>query len=136
MGERPTAFKGIATPGFPNYFYAMGPNALVLNAPYFRTAELNVASIVEVLAAMRSRGLQAVEVRPERCEAYCRWMDERFPRYSWAAPDCQSYYQNASGYPPFLFPGSFRDYQREHRSLSLDDFRVPDSAAARPEQAA
>ena len=125
MGDRPAAFKGIATPGFPNYFYAMGPNALVLNAPYFRTAELNVESIVRLLADMRKRRIQAIEVRRERCDAYCRWMDERFPRYSWAAPDCQSYYRNAAGYPPFLFPGSFRDYRREHRALSLDDFQVP-----------
>ena len=131
LGDRPAAFKGIATPGFPNYFYAMGPNALVLNASYFRTAELNVGSIVRLLGEMRQRNVDAVEVRPERCSQYCEWMDQRFPRYSWAAPDCQSYYTNASGYPPFLFPGSFRDYTREHRSLSLDDFRVtPTSGSA------
>lgn len=125
LGDHPSAFKGIATPGFPNYFYAMGPNALVLNASYFRTAELNVSSIVRLLDEMRSARKTVIDVRPERCADYCRWMDERFPRYSWAAPDCQSYYRNASGYPPFLFPGSFKEYRKEHRSLSLDDFREP-----------
>jgi cation diffusion facilitator CzcD-associated flavoprotein CzcO len=136
LGDRPAAFKGIATPGFPNYFFAMGPNALVLNAPYFRTAELNVESIVRLLTDMRERGIHAIEVRGDRCDAYCQWMDQRFPRYSWAAPDCQSYYRNAAGYPPFLFPGSFKDYRREHRSLSLDDFQAPKVGTAHTEEAA
>ena len=104
--------------------------------PYFRTAELNVESIVRLLAGMRQKGAQAIEVRRERCEAYCSWMDQRFPRYSWAAPDCQSYYRNAAGYPPFLFPGSFRDYQREHKALSLDDFQAPQADSANAQKAA
>ena len=85
---------------------------------------------------MRQKGMPVIEVRRERCEAYSHWMDERFPRYSWAAPDCQSYYRNAAGYPPFLFPGGFRDYRREHKALSLDDFQVPEAAGAHTQKAA
>lgn len=131
LGETPKAFKGLATPGFPNYFFAMGPNALVLNVSYFRTAEQNVETIVRLLSGMRSAAIPVVEVSAERCEQYFNWMKARFTRYSWAAPDCQSYYRNSAGYPPFLFPGSFRDYQKAHADISLADFEQTATAPGR-----
>ncbi|NQY04344.1 MAG: NAD(P)/FAD-dependent oxidoreductase [Halieaceae bacterium] len=120
----PRAYKGIATPGFPNYFFAMGPNGLVLNASYFRTAEVNVASIVKLLRAMRDKNSDVIEVKETVTAEYCDWMMSRFPQYSWAAKDCQSYYTNAEGYPPFLYPGSFKAYQKAHGDISLDEFET------------
>lgn len=122
MGDSPKAFKGIATPGFPNYFFAVGPNGLVLNVPYFKTAERNVRTIVGLLKQMREVGLTAIDVTRSATDAYFDWMVTQFGRFSWGSGDCNSYYVNASGHAPFLFPGDFKQYLEFHSEIGLQDF--------------
>ncbi|NQX89378.1 MAG: NAD(P)/FAD-dependent oxidoreductase [Halioglobus sp.] len=118
----PRSHKGIAAPGFPNYFFAMGPNGLVLNVSYFITAECNVATIVRLLSSMRARGASALEVKQRAFNEYNAWMDERFERFSWGARNCHSYYTAGSSHPPFLFPGTFREYSRLHQASGLHEY--------------
>ena len=122
MGDNPRAHKGIAAPGFPNYFFAVGPNGLVLNVSYFVTAEKNVETIVRLLAGKQSEGAHTIEVKREVFERYNDWMAHRFGRFTWGSSDCHSYYRNAAGHAPFLFPGNFKEYRQLHDEVTLDDF--------------
>ncbi len=131
MGSTPKAYRGIATPGFPNYFFAMGPNGLVLNAPYFKTAELNVKTIVRLLSRMREAQVTAIDVREDLTEAHFRWMKTQFGKFSWGSPDCNSYYTNDEGYAPFLFPGDFKQWVELHGEIGLDDFNVTGGSSTR-----
>ncbi|MGB8330200.1 MAG: NAD(P)/FAD-dependent oxidoreductase [Polyangiales bacterium] len=124
MGDAPKAFKGIATPDFPNYFFAIGPNGLVLNVPYFRTAERSVKTIVGLLKQMRQAGVAAIDVRQSLTDTYFDWMGTQFGRFSWGSLDCTSYYRNASGHATFLFPGSFKQYLECQETIALRDFNV------------
>ena len=122
MEKAPEAHKGIAVPGFPNYFFAVGPNGLVLDVPYFVTVERNVETIVGLLREKQARGARAISVKPEVHRAYNDWLLERFPRYSWGAANCSSYYQNADGRAPFLFPGKFSEYAELHGATGLHEY--------------
>lgn len=122
MADNPRSHKGISRPGFPNYFFAVGPNGLVLNVSYFLSAERNIESIVGLLQSMQNHGKAAIEVKPEVFDQYNEWMQDRFPRYSWGSPDCNSYYRNASGHAPFLFPGSFKEYCVLHEQCGLHEY--------------
>lgn len=133
MGDTPKAYKGIATPGFPNYFFAVGPNGLVLNAPYFKTAERNVETIVRLLKEMGESGIRAVDVRRSLTEEYFHWMTTQFGKFSWGSPDCHSYYTNAAGHAPFLFPGNFKHWLELHDAIGLDDFNVVAGSDVRPQ---
>ncbi|MEP5765194.1 MAG: NAD(P)/FAD-dependent oxidoreductase [Halieaceae bacterium] len=124
MADEPRAFKGIAVPDFPNYFFAVGPNGLVLNVSYFITAERNVKTIVGLLSDMRAAGLSSIEVKDSEFQSYNTWLSPRFPGFSWGAADCNSYYTNASGHAPFLFPGSFKEYKRLHEASGLHEYSV------------
>lgn len=124
MGTSPQAFKGIAKPGFPNYFFAVGPNGLVLNVPYFTTLERNVATIVGLLEQMEAKGARSLEVRAELYDEYNAWMDTQFELYSWGNASCTSYYRNDAGRAPFLFPGNFKAYDRLHRKSGLEEFLI------------
>ncbi len=124
MGDEPRSHKGIAVPGFPNFFLAVGPNGLVLNVSYFVTAERNIETIVNLLSDLRRSGKQSIEVKREAFVNYNNTMDERFARYSWGAPDCHSYYTNASGHASFLFPGTFHEYQKLHEEVGLHEYNV------------
>ncbi len=122
MREAPEAFKGIAAPDFPNYFFAVGPNGLPLDAPYFVTTERNVETIVSLLCAKQEAGATAMAVKPGVHRAYNDWLREQFPRYSWASPNCSSYYTDAQGRAPFLFPGRFTEYAKLHAESGLHEF--------------
>jgi len=135
MGDSPKAYKGIATPGFPNYFFAVGPNGLVLNVPYFKTAERNVKTIVDLLKQMRKARAAAIDVRESVTERYFQWMSTQFARFSWGLGDCHSYYLNSSGHAPFLFPGNFEQYLALHGEVGLQDFHVIAAAEPRNQQA-
>jgi cyclohexanone monooxygenase len=124
MADDPKAFKGISVPDFPNYFFAVGPNGLVLNVSYFITAEKNVESIVRLLKDMRSTGAGQMVVKLGEFDSYNDWMAPRFPKFSWGAADCTSYYRNASGHAPFLFPGNFKEYSQQHAEISLQDYEL------------
>ncbi len=124
MGAAPMAHKGIAAPGFPNYFFAVGPNGLVLNVSYFITAEKNVESIVRLLREKQAAGVRAIAVKPEVNRAYNEWMDARFPLFSWGHESCNSYYRTAEGRAPFLFPGDFDHYAKLHDEGGLHEFET------------
>ena len=47
---------------------------------------------------------------------------ERFPRYSWGSSSCHSYYQDANGRAPFLFPGRFKEYAKLHAKSGLHEY--------------
>ena len=122
----PRCYLGIAAPGFPNYFFAVGPNGLVLNVPYFITAERNIATIVDLLAAMRERGENVIEVKQDKFDSYNHWMDGRFQRFTWGTSSCHSYYTAGSDHPPFLFPGNFKEYAKLHESSGLHEYELAD----------
>lgn len=122
MGDAPMAHKGIATPGFPNHFFAVGPNGLVLNVSYFITLEKNVESIVRLLREKQAAGARAISVKPEVHRTYNEWMDARFPMFSWGNESCDSYYRNAAGRAPFLFPGDFALYAKLQDEGGLHEF--------------
>ncbi|MFT5441015.1 MAG: cyclohexanone monooxygenase [Myxococcota bacterium] len=122
MEKATEAFKGIATPGFPNYFFAVGPNGLVLNVPYFITVEKNAESIVKRLCEKQAAGARSVEVKSEANREYNDWMREEFPKYAWGNESCNSYYRTADGSVPFLFPGNFKTYAKMHDESGLHDY--------------
>ena len=124
MGDDPRAHKGIAVPDFPNYFFAVGPNGLVLNVSYFITVEKNVQTIVRLLAEKQDAGAKSISVKHNAFEQYNEWMADRFGRFSWGSSDCHSYYRNAAGHAPFLFPGNFKEYQRLHDESDLDEYEL------------
>lgn len=126
MAKAPHAYKGIAVPDFPNYFFAAGPNGLAINVSYFANVELNVKSAVSLLkkAVTLSEGKDPapIAVKKSVTEKYNSWLAPRFELYSWGYSQCNSYYRTPEGHVPFLFPGGFKEYQALHRECSLDDF--------------
>ena len=124
MHEAPEAHKGISVPNFPNFFFAVGPNGLVLNVPYFMTVEQNVATIVRLLKEKQSAGAKAISVKVEASREYNDWLLPRFPLYSWGHGSCNSYYRFDNGRAPFLFPGNFKMYKKLQDAGGLEDYET------------
>ena len=124
MSEAPEAYKGMAVPGFPNFFFGIGPNGVALTVSYFITAHLNAQAIVRVLKQQREKGLNSIEIDESKSRQYNDWMIEQFPKFSWGNAACQSYYRSPTGHVPFLYPDDFKHFKQERASFSLEEFQV------------
>ena len=65
-----------------------------------------------------------MEVKEESFTNYNNWMDDRFERFSWGASDCHSYYRNAAGHAPFLFPGNYREFCKLHDASGVQEYQL------------
>jgi cyclohexanone monooxygenase len=124
MAQGPFAYKGILVPGFPNYFLGMGPNAVVLSVSYFKSVELNVACIVNLLSEMCARGVKAVDVKQDLHRAYNAWIVQQCRQFAWGSGTCHNYYMNEAGHTPFLYPGDFNSFRTMRADCGLDQFVV------------
>ena len=124
MSEAPEAHKGISVPHFPNYFFVVGPNGLVLNVPYFITVEQNVRTIVARLKEKEAAGVRSIAVKQAANREYNDWMLPRFPLFSWGNASCNSYYRFDDGRAPFLFPGDFKTYKKLQDEGGLYEYDV------------
>ncbi|MFK7734243.1 MAG: hypothetical protein AB8B48_21650, partial [Pseudomonadales bacterium] len=124
MAEAPQAYKGIAVPEFPNYFFAAGPNALAINVSYFTNVERNAKTIVNLLSDMQKKGWAAIHVTDKANAEYNALLSTKFDTYSWGNPSCNSYYRTEDGHAPFLFPGGIKEYKALHEATDLQDFQA------------
>lgn len=124
MEQAPEAYKGIAVPGFPNYFFGAGPNGIVLSVTYFSSIETNVECIVRLISEMQDRAASEIAVKPELHKTYNDWLKSRFSDFSWGHSSCNSYYQTATGATPFLYPGDFKMFCEQQANCSIEEFDV------------
>lgn len=124
MSIAPKAYKGIAVPQFPNYFFAAGPNALAINVSYFTNVERNAKTIVTLLSEKQRQGWEAIQVTEKANTEYNASLSTKFDTYSWGNPSCNSYYRTEDGHAPFLFPGGIKEYKALHEATSLEDFEA------------
>ena len=96
------------------------------------TAECNIATIVGLLRDKQAAGVRSLAVKPAVSRAYNERLAERFPRYSWASPSCSSYYQDAQGRTPFLFPGRFTEYSKLHDQSGLHEYDLMPMSTGSP----
>ena len=122
MAEAPEAFKGFAVRGFPNYFFALGPNSLVASASFFDAAAVNLSCIIRILREKQAAGARAIDVKEAQMRAYSQWIATERERYSWGVGDCKTYYRTPEGHTPFLFPGDFKTYKQQREESGLQDF--------------
>jgi cation diffusion facilitator CzcD-associated flavoprotein CzcO len=122
MQMAPEAYKGIAVPDFPNYFFTAGPNGLVLNVSYFDSCEKNIETVVRLLKQKQAKGIKAISVKHAKHREYNDWMQTLFEKFSWGSSSCNSYYNTESGHVPFLFSGSYKNYCAIHEKCSIEDF--------------
>jgi cation diffusion facilitator CzcD-associated flavoprotein CzcO len=111
----PEALLGTAVAGFPNFFILLGPNTGLGHNSMVYMIESQVAYVLDALRAMRERGVETVEVRPEAQEAFNEDVQKRLEGTVWNT-GCSSWYVDASGRNVTLWPDwTWRFRQRTAR---------------------
>ena len=123
LAKRPEAYRGMAIPGFPNYFTVVGVNGAVSYAPVFLSAELETEFIARWVDRIIEGNLKSVEAKPEVTHSYNEKIQAELQDMSWAG-DCPSFYKDKSGRILSFFPGTVGRMRRELRSDHEEAFTV------------
>ena len=121
--EDASAYLGVATPGFPNFFLINGPNTqLGHGGSAIYVNECSTSYVVQLLIAMAERSLGAVEVRHDVAEEYNQRVDAEHAELIWTHPAVKTWYKNAAGRVTATTPWRGVDYWKMTRQPDLNDF--------------
>jgi len=118
-----SAYLGTAVHGFPNLFQLLGPNTALGHNSIVLMAEAQAAHVVRLLAEMRAAGIEAVEPRAEVQAAYAARVQTDLATTVWQTGGCGSWYKDAEGRNPTLWPGTVRAFRRLAEASGLQDYR-------------
>jgi cation diffusion facilitator CzcD-associated flavoprotein CzcO len=120
--QAPEAYLGITVAQFPNFFVLYGPNTNLGHNSITFMLERQVEYVLQVLKAMESRSLAAVEVRQSAQERVNRQLQQELAHTTWADPHCRSWYKNESGVITQNWSSHTRDYAKATEQVVWDDY--------------
>lgn len=123
-GPSPVAHVGTTVAGFPNFFLIQGPNTGLGHSSVLLTAEAQVGHVANALAAMRVRGLAAVEPTAEAQAAWAAEVDRMGEGTVWTAGGCESWYLDETGRNAAIWPGSVPAFRRRVAPFHPADYTL------------
>jgi cation diffusion facilitator CzcD-associated flavoprotein CzcO len=108
------AYRGATIPGFPNFFFILGPNTGLGHSSMIFMAEAAGAYVADALEQMERGNLATVEVRPERFRRWNEGIQKRMPPTVWTKGGCASWYLDEHGRNRTLWP----DFTFKFRALT------------------
>lgn len=119
----PRAHKGVAIPGFPNFFCCYGPNTnIVVNGSIVFFSECEVRYILGCLALSMENGGKALDVKRDVHDRYNEWIDAGNAGMSWGQSGVNSWYKNASGRVTQNWPFTLLEFWQQTRAPDADEF--------------
>ena len=107
----PRAHLGVTVPGFPNFFVLLGPNTGLGHTSVVYMIESQIAYVLDALRT----GAKTIEVRPEVEARFHAEVQRKLQGTVWST-GCKSWYQDANGDNPTLWPDwTWRYRQRTAR---------------------
>ncbi|SER31525.1 NAD(P)/FAD-dependent oxidoreductase [Arthrobacter sp. OV608] len=86
------AYNSTTVAGFPNLFVIDGPNASLGHNSAVHMIESQIAYVLKAMWYLRSRGVPAFDVRPERQATYVTEIDRMAENTVWLTGGCRSWY--------------------------------------------
>ena len=121
--DDPRAYLGMTAPGFPNLFFAYGPNTnLVHGGSIFFQAECQVNHIMQALREMIEQGHSTIEVRRRVHDDYNERVDQACRSLSWGQPSVNNWYQNKTHRVFANSPWRLVDYWEMTRDFDPTDY--------------
>lgn len=104
------AFKGLALPGFPNFFMMYGPNGQARIGSFHSWAENFSRYMCALFVHMLETGSKSVAVKRAAYDKYNADMDEAMKSLLWETETGNSYYLNNHGRSGVNMPWDVHDY--------------------------
>jgi cation diffusion facilitator CzcD-associated flavoprotein CzcO len=123
-GDDMRALRGTTVPGFPNLCLVIGPNTGLGHNSMIHMIEAQADYIVDYLATLDRLGATALDARADAQQRWCAAIERRMASTVWATGGCVSWYLNAAGRNPTLWPGSIREFRRATRHVDPREYDV------------
>jgi cation diffusion facilitator CzcD-associated flavoprotein CzcO len=123
-GEDMRALRGTSVAGFPNLCLVIGPNTGLGHNSMIHIIEAQARYVADYLAALDRLGAAALDARAGAQQEWCAGIERRMGRTVWATGGCVSWYLNAAGRNPTLWPGSIREFRQATRRVDLSEYEI------------
>ena len=121
-GDQPNAYKGITYPGFPNFYFLLGPGTVLGHNTVVYMIECEVSYVVDAIKAMVDMDIKSLEVKKEVNDKYQVWSYEWMKNKVFQTPSCTSWYRNTAGINWTLWPGDLTRYWWVTRKIDLNEY--------------
>ena len=129
-GDDMQALRGTTVAGFPNLCLVIGPNTGLGHNSMIHIIEAQAGYITDYLAALDRLGAAALDTRAGAQRRWCDAIERRMRRTVWATGGCVSWYLNAAGRNPTLWPGSIRQFRRATHRVDLSEYDIITSGSS------
>ena len=116
------ALRGTTVPGFPNLCLVIGPNTGLGHNSMVHIIESQLSYIADYLATLEATGAAALDARPAAQQRWCDDVERRMAATVWTTGGCVSWYLNAAGRNPTLWPASTVRFRRATRRLDPAEY--------------
>ena len=123
------ALHGVATPGFPNSFFLLGPNTGLGHNSVVLMAEAQVDYVMQALTWLRTGAAQWMAPTVEATRDFTADVQSRHADLVWAS-GCDSWYLNEDGINDTLWPGNVGDYRRRVARFDVERWDIGRAAPA------
>lgn len=98
------AYKGTTVPGFPNLFILAGPHSGIGHTSLVFMIEAQYRYVLGALWTLERLRLRSLEVKPAAVEGFDARLQKRVKNTVWLLGGCSSWYQDARGRVPTMWP--------------------------------
>ena len=118
------AYKGTTVPGFPNLFVLLGPNTGLAHTSVVVMVEAQLRYVAGALRAMARTGAAELEVTQEATDAWTAAVQAKLAGTVWQTGGCVSWYQDAEGRNPVLWPDTTWRFGLATRRFDVAAYRL------------
>ena len=118
------ALRGTTIAGFPNLCMVIGPNTGLGHNSMIYMIESQFNYILDYLDTLDRTGAAAMDTRPGAQQRWCDDVERRMASTVWTTGGCVSWYLNAAGRNPTLWPGSTIGFRRATRHVDPAEYEL------------
>jgi cation diffusion facilitator CzcD-associated flavoprotein CzcO len=118
------ALRGTTIAGFPNLCMVIGPNTGLGHNSMIYMIESQLNYILDYLDTLDRTGAAAMDTRPGAQQRWCDDVERRMASTVWTTGGCVSWYLNAAGRNPTLWPGTTIGFRRATRRVDPAEYKL------------
>ena len=123
--DDPRSYLGVMAPGYPNFFFVLGPNSAPNHAAGVNMViEAQINWMIETLDLMVAEDARKVEPTIPAYEAWNNRVEQQMKQMIWSHPRAKSYYLNSAGRNIISCPFRLADYWKMTRHPDASELQM------------